>query len=110
MKIVESLNIMFNYLVFSIPGGLGGLAAFLLASKLEHYKNNKYLKKFLIEIFGAVITVPFLIMLFESSTLSINFRLAFAFLFGAAWARILQAIRGKATAIVEAALEKNRGD
>lgn len=90
------------FLYSTIPGGAGGIASFLLAVRNGHYRNNKYVVKFSVEFFGAMLTASFLIGLLSISNYQIT--AAFAFAIGIAWAKILQAIRSKITKIVESAL------
>lgn len=84
----------------TLPGGAGGLASFLLGLKRGHYRNDKYAAKFSIEIFGAMVTASFLVLLLPAE----DYRIPIAFVIGIAWASILQSLRTKITKIVEAAL------
>ena len=84
----------------TLPGAAGGIVCFLLALKKDHYRNNKYLVKFTIEVAGAMLTASFVTALITSQI----YKLLPAFLIGVAWSNIIQMIRYKITKIVEAAL------
>jgi len=83
---------------YTIPGGMGGLVCFLLALQKGHYRNNKYIAKFFIEILGAMVTASFITYLIAKDE---NYQAAFAFVIGFAWSNIMQMIRSKVTNITE---------
>lgn len=79
----------------TIPGGFGGLAIFLLGLRRGHYRNNKFITKALIEITGGMIVASFVIAGPRPLT---------SFLIGMSWSSILQILRSRITAGVEATL------
>lgn len=98
----------FFLLYSTLPGAAGGLVSFLAAYRRGHYRNNKNLEKFCIEILGAMTTASFVSALFLST--STHYRVFIAFALGIAWSRVVQLIRNKITKIVETALgEKSEG-
>ncbi len=94
---MEALHEVWSVLLItSISGGAGGLASFLYALRLGHYRNNKYVEKCSIEILGAIVTASFLAAPFipdDKYTLA----MAIAFMIGVSWAKFLQLIREKIT-------------
>ncbi|MGG5572473.1 hypothetical protein [Vibrio diazotrophicus] len=86
-------------------GALGGLASFLLAIKKGHYKNNRYVMKFLVEVFGAAITTYFVMEVLDIQ----KFSTGVAFFVGTGWAAIIEGIRTRITAMVNAALGDQLG-
>jgi hypothetical protein len=90
-----------DVLVFALlPGAAGGLASFLAGLKAQHYKNNKYIVKFGIEVIGGAMTASWLVYVLREN----QYVYVFSFLIGTAWSQILQKIRTKVTRIIEAAL------
>ena len=90
-----------GFLIFMLlPGAAGGLASFLNGLRLQHYKNNKYVAKFGIEVLGGAVTASSLVYAFRDNSLV----WVFAFLIGTAWSQVLQKLRVKITKLVEAAL------
>jgi hypothetical protein len=87
-------------LAFFTLGAAGGLVAFLVAVKNNHYRNDQYIRKLSIEIIGGAITGACLVPVFSQTPLTY----VFAFLIGTAWAYIIQKVRSKFTRIIEAAL------
>jgi hypothetical protein len=83
-----------------LAGAAGGLTSFLAALRAQHYKNNKYIAKSVIEISGGAVTAVFLSYLF----LETSYIWVIAFLIGSAWSQIVQRVRTRITRIVEAAL------
>jgi hypothetical protein len=92
----------------TLPGAAGGIAAFLLALKKGHYRNNKYMAKALIELGGAVVCSSALAVSFPLS----EWRTFVAFCMGVAWSSLIQVIRSRITKVIEAALgeSSNGGD
>lgn len=84
----------------TIPGGAGGLTLFLYAFQRGHYRNNKYFRKFTIEIIGAMITATFVTALISDG----NLQVPLAFAIGIGWSRVVQIIRTKITKVIEAVL------
>jgi hypothetical protein len=93
-------RIISTVLYTTAPGAAGGLVSFLLALKRGHYRNNKYLAKFSIEVIGAMVTASFLSALITSH----SYQPTVAFLIGIGWTGIIQLARAKITKIVEVAL------
>ena len=89
--------------VHGASGALGGCASFLLALRRQHYKNNRYTSKLMIEILGGGLTAFFVIHLFSAESPQL---LAVAFLLGASWAHLLQFTRAKLTSAVASILEE----
>lgn len=87
----------------TLPGAAGGLASFLLALRMGHYRNNKYLAKFSIEIAGAMVTASFLTTLISTG----SYQPTAAFFIGIGWVGIIQLARRKITKVVEATLGEN---
>ena len=95
------LQNLYEILLFcSLPGMFAGIVLFIYAYSKQFYKNNQYIKKFIIEIFGASITSSFLAMHFDNYV----YKILVAFCIGLAWSKVIQLIRGKITRIVEAIL------
>ena len=84
----------------SLPGIAGGIVLFLWALKNNHYHNNKFIRKFSIELLGAMLTATFITMLFKQGT----HQVPIAFIIGIGWSGIIQMLRTKVTKIIEAAL------
>jgi hypothetical protein len=97
---VEPISQLEFLILMLWPGAAGGLASFLNGLRLQHYKNNKYLAKFGIEVLGGTVTASSLAYVFHEYALAS----VFAFLIGFAWSQVLQRLRTKITKIVEAAL------
>ena len=93
-----------SYLLFWLAGaaGFGGLTKFLYAVGRGHIRNNKHLRKALLEVAGGTFVGFFVSLLFSSW--EAEWRLFTAFGIGVAWAEILQIVRRKITGIVETAL------
>jgi len=85
---------------FVMLGGAGGLISFLVALKLDHYKNNRYIRKSSIEILGGAVTAACLVYVLRENP----YVYPFAFLIGTSWSHIIQRLRSKITSVVEAAL------
>jgi hypothetical protein len=81
----------------SFPGLVGGLALFLYAYSKNHYKNNKYKIKFIVELIGASITATFITMLISNPM----YQSTAAFCIGLGWAKVIQIIRSKVTKLIE---------
>src|SRR5438093_1170503 len=86
----------------ALMGALGGAARFLFAWRSGAIRNNKFLRKALLDIAGGGIVgcgvSPLFIRLGDGA------RLFLAFGVGLAWSEIVHAIRERVTAIVEAAI------
>ena len=96
-----------SYLFMASAAAFGGLASFLLMCKLGQIRNNRHIRKAMIEIVGGSIVGFFLSMPIPS-----NYQIGTAFCGGVAWSTIMNVIRRKATSIVEAAFfgpPENRG-
>ena len=96
-EIVSLIKIIYSV---TLPGGAGGLTSFLYALKRGHYKNNKYPRKFFIEILGAMLTATFLTKLISSN----QYQYVVAYIIGICWSGIIQVLRTKITKIIEAVL------
>jgi ABC-type uncharacterized transport system permease subunit len=83
-----------------LPGCAGGTTAFLHALHRGHYRNNHHMRKLAIEISGASLTALCLAPLFFEHGMLI----ALSFAIGLTWASIIQVLRNRITAIVDAAL------
>jgi len=83
-----------------LPGGAGGLASFLAGVKADQYKNNRYIRKFGIEVLGGAITAAGLVYVLREN----QYVYVLAFVIGTAWSQILQKARIKVTKMVEGAL------
>jgi hypothetical protein len=94
-----------DFLFCALAGAAGGLVCFLLGVRNQHYKNNRYLTKFGLEILGGGVTASGLVYVFRENP----YIIVIAFVIGTAWAKIIQSIRAKITDIVVAAL-KASGD
>ncbi len=81
----------------SLPGLGGGLALFLYAYSKNHYKNNKYKIKLVVELIGASITATFITMLITNPI----YQSTAAFRIGLGWAKVIQIIRSKVTKLIE---------
>lgn len=84
----------------ALPAAAGGLTAYLLALKVGKYRNNRLVRKFSIEVVGALVTGCLLTLWLASPT----YRAMLAFGLGTAWARVIEIIRDRITKVVEAAL------
>ncbi len=92
-------NEIFQKLIFcSIPGFFAGLVLFIFSFSHNYYRNNKYIAKLLIEIIGATITSTFIASFFNTPFIQI----VVAFCVGLGWTKVIQSIRSKITAIIEA--------
>ena len=84
-----------------LPGFLGGFTTFLYALNKGHYKNNQYIQKLLLELFGGGITAFFSLLLFYDAG---DFAYLVSFMIGLTWTKIIQTFREKITKIVKAAI------
>ncbi len=103
----EPLRLMLAY--SALPGGAGGVAAFLMGIKMGSYRNNRHISKLTVEVLGSTLTASFLTLMISPTA----YRVAIAFAIGVAWASILQMLRKKITGIAEAILDeeiKRKGD
>jgi hypothetical protein len=66
---------------------------------MGHYKNNKYIRKFLIELFGAMVVSSFIGPLFPDKAVVYA-----SFATGLSWAIVIQTARNKITKMVQAAI------
>ena len=97
-----NLDLFLNtILISSLPGAIGGIAAFLFALKKGHYKNNQYKTKLALEILGGLILATFIGPLFPEP---IRIQMFAAFAIGLTWAGIIQVTRSKITKIVKAVI------
>jgi hypothetical protein len=92
--------ILINLITCFLFGCLGGLLSFLLACKHGHYKNNKYISKFSIEIIGGGLTAIVVYFL----PISTQNRILVSILVGLAWSTLLQSFRSRITRIISAIL------
>lgn len=91
-------NSITNILLYSfLPGLGGGLVLFLYAFSKNHYKNNKYVMKFIFELIGAAITATFI----THFILTPVYQVTIAFCVGLGWAKVIQVIRSKITKLIE---------
>jgi hypothetical protein len=81
---------------------LGGLVKFLYALGRGYIRNNKHLRKALLEVVGGAVVGSLVSLIF--TTIGPELRLFVSFAVGLAWAEISQVVRRRITAIVEAAL------
>ncbi len=103
----EALKLIVIY--STLPGGAGGVAAFLMAIRKGHYRNGRYISKLIVEVLGSALTASFLTLMISATA----YRIAIAFSIGVAWVSILQMLRNKVTGIVETVLTeeiKRKGD
>lgn len=97
---MEILRDMIPTLIFSTgPGACGGVALFLFSLRMGHYKNDRYLRKLIVELLGAVLVASFLGPLFPGRT-----AIFASFALGLSWATIIQVARNKITRVVKAAI------
>jgi hypothetical protein len=100
VKWISSLPLV---LFFSaLAGAAGGFALFLYGLKNAIYKNNKYGRKFSIEIAGGTVVAAFITLPLEA--VPDGYRIFLGFVIGTTWTKVLQVLRNKVTAVVEAAL------
>ena len=104
-----SQTILSMLMYASFPGAFGGIAGFLLAVNRGHYRNNKYVVKFLTESIGATLTATFLALLIGDLINQEKYLVAIAFVVGLAWGGIIQAFRAWITGMVEAFLGVKKG-
>jgi len=90
----------------TIPGLFAGIVLFLISYSKNHYKNNKYFVKLMIEIFGAAITATFIAQVIKEPA----FRIITAFCIGLIWTKAIQLIRNKITRLVEVIFEHSYGE
>jgi hypothetical protein len=86
-------------------GTAGALAGFLLGLKRGQFRNDRYTSKCTIEVLGGSLTALFLSPLVTMA----KFDTVIGFILGLAWAPVIQALRNRITAIVEAALQGKYG-
>lgn len=86
----------------ALAGAAGGLALFLLGIRRGTYKNNQLVRKASIEILGGAIVAFFATLPFSASEIEV--RVTIAFVAGLSWTVIIQRLRSRVTAIVEAAI------
>jgi hypothetical protein len=103
MNLVADQAEFITFMLF--PGGAGGLSSFLAGLKSNHYRNNRYLSKFCIEVVGGALTASSLVYVFKDN----QYVYVFAFVIGTAWSQILQRIREKVTTLVESAIGEKAG-
>jgi hypothetical protein len=92
------------FLGLTLPGAAGGMASFFLALSRGTIRERKYVRKFLIEVAGAMLTATFItpvfIKIFTFPTIVL------AFIVGLCWSKTLQVIRIYVTKKVEDELKK----
>lgn len=82
-------------------GALGGFSLFLWSLRKGHYKNNKLIRKFLIELSGAALLATIIGPLFPAKAIIIG-----SFFTGLTWVEIIQVMRSKFTKTVKALLSE----
>lgn len=99
----KGTGMLVEVLTFStFPGAAGGLACFLVALKKRRIKNNRHVRKAVLEVFGGLLVASFVGPLFLHQPPSIVVSASFAL--GGSWATVMQVLRRRITAIAEAAL------
>lgn len=88
-------------IVCTLGGCAGGFVSFLYALRHGHYRNNKLIKKFSVEVVGATFTALFLVSAVVDQIATIA---AASFVLGVVWVKVIQLLRQKVTKIVEAIL------
>ena len=102
---LETPQAIWSMLMYtSLPGAFGGIAGFLLAVNRDHYRNNRYMVKFLTELIGATLTATFLAIFIGDFVNQEKYLMTIAFVVGLAWGSIVQAFRAWITGMVEAFL------
>ena len=100
---ITNVKVIMPVIYYSVlPGSIGGMATFVLGLRKGHYKNNKYIAKFLVETTGAALTAPFIVNFIEDHI----FRSSFAFCIGVGWSSILQTVRIIISRFIEAAIDE----
>jgi hypothetical protein len=84
----------------ALSGSTGGFALFLYGLRVGHYKNNKLVRKGLLELLGATLVGGFM------GHYLFGDRVLLAFAIGVAWSGTVGAIRDRVTRIVLAALAR----
>jgi len=87
-----------------MPGACGGICTFLYSLKQKHYKNNRYVRKLIIEILGATLVASFIGPFFPYKVVVFA-----SFALGVSWVAIIQIIRNKITKIVEGVIGEKIG-
>lgn len=97
---MEFLENIVPTLVFSAaPGACGGVGLFLFSLRVGHYKNNRYVRKLIIELLGAMLVASFVGPLFPEKAVVFA-----SFAIGLSWATVIQVARNKITKVVKAAI------
>lgn len=97
---MEFLENIVPTLVFSTaPGACGGVGLFLFSLRVGHYKNNRYVRKLIIELLGAMLVASFVGPLFPEKAVVFA-----SFAIGLSWATVVQVARNKITKVVKAAI------
>jgi hypothetical protein len=97
---MEFLQDIIPILVFSTaPGACGGVGLFLFSLRVGHYKNNRYVRKLVIELLGAMLVASFVGPLFPAKAVVFA-----SFAIGLSWATVIQVARNKITKVVKAAI------
>ena len=81
----------------TVLGSFGGLGLFLFSLKNGHYRNNRLIRKLLIELCGGALVATFVGPIFPEKAVSIG-----SFCAGLTWAGVIQVLRNKITKIVKA--------
>lgn len=81
------------------PGACGGVVLFSFSLRVGHYKNNRYVRKLIIELLGAMLVASFVGPLFPEKAVVFA-----SFAIGLSWATVIQIARNKITKVVKAAI------
>lgn len=92
----------FALITSAIGGTCGGCAKFLHGVQRGYYREDRYRRKFLLEVAGGTMVGFFVSLAFNALTWPT--RTFVAFTVGLAWATVCQQLRQRVTAVVTAAL------
>lgn len=100
-SLAENATVILKYVLESpaVAGAAGGLAWFLCNVQLGRIRNDKHVRKAVLEVVGGMMTGLFL-----SFSLGHLPQRIVAFVMGLCWSEVAQRIRAKVTTIVVAAL------
>jgi hypothetical protein len=108
LEMISEFFLNLSLIETSLPGAAGGCVAFLAGIKLGHYRNNKYVAKFSLELLGGATTASFVTLIVSPNAPPVKYFVAFAI--GMSWAGIVQLIRTKITKFVEVVLGEKLGE
>lgn len=100
ISVMEKIGLIEKFIAIWLPlilaGSVGGAANFIFCERRGLLKNNKKIKKFLLDVLGASIVAPFIALLFSDIVQAFV-----AFAAGLCWAVIIQITRKAITIRVE---------